>query len=181
MTEEMQRDKAAKPRGRGGQDKRKTVVTLVVGLVVVLLLSVLFMGAIGGWFDGVVVKIDTDYVCSDECDDEFIDIDAVGYEDLILNKKSFVVMVDQDGCVTADQVMEFAREYAQNKEIKIYKIMFEEMKKTSLYDKVSFYPSVAVISKGVPVVWLRADADEDVMMYNDSEVFREWLDKYIIK
>ena len=79
----------------------------------------------------------------------------------------------------ANMMREFVQDYVKEKGIKSLRIMFEEMKQTSLYDKVDFYPSVAIISKGTVVDWLKADSDEDTSAYNDYDEFRVWMDSYL--
>ena len=160
-------------------DKRKSTTMLVVGLVAIIGFSIVFIGALSGWFSSASVVLDRDYICESECDGEFIDIDASAYEDLILNEKSFIVFVDEGGCLMAEMMRGFVQDYAKEKGIKPLRIMFEEMKETSLYDKVDFYPSVAIISKGQVVDWLKADSDEDTSAYNDYDAFKVWMGSYL--
>lgn len=163
-----------------GRKKRKSILWLVVGLVVVLGLSALFVGAVAGWFSATSpITLDGEYICNGECDGEFMNVGAAEYEDLILNKRSFIIFVDQGGCIMANMMRGFVEDYAKIKGIKVYKIMFEDMKQTSLYEKISFYPSVAIISKGQVVDWLKADSDNDTSAYNDYDAFVEWMDGYI--
>jgi len=154
------------------------VLGLVVALVVVLIGGVLFVGAVSGWFDDPKVTLDAEYYCETDCG-EFMEIDATSYNDLIAEKKSFVVFVDQGGCTTADRLREFVTKYAGEVGIKVYKMMFEEVKESSLYESVRYYPSVAVVTKGKVVSWLRADSDEDAPEYNDYETFKKWMDERI--
>jgi hypothetical protein len=61
---------------------------------------------------------------------------------------------------------------------RVYRITFEDMKKTSLHEKVKYYPSVALISDGEVIGYLRADEDADADEYNDYEAFRLWMRRY---
>jgi hypothetical protein len=63
--------------------------------------------------------------------------------------------------------------------VKAYRMMFSDVRNSSLHDYVKYYPSVVVVSRGKPIVWLRADADEDSDAYNDEEAFKKWLSKYL--
>ena len=101
------------------------------------------------------------------------------YESLIKEKKSFIVLVDQGGCTTADRLREYASEFAKERGVKVYRLMFAEEKETSLHDLVKYYPSVAIISKGKPVAYLRADSDADAPMYNNYDEFKKWMEKYL--
>ncbi|MBQ3348594.1 hypothetical protein IJG90_03710 [Candidatus Saccharibacteria bacterium] len=153
---------------------------LVGALVLVIAESVLFAGMLAGWFDGdSKVTISSEYMCSAAEAEEFINLTASDYEELVADGKSFVIFVDQGGCTTADGLRGRIIEYAKKKGIKINRIMFSEMKETSLYDKVKFYPSVAVVSDGEVVAYLRADSDADAAVYNDYEALEGWLMRYL--
>ena len=160
--------------------KKLKVWQLIVGLFVVVGGAVLFVVAVSGGFDRVPkAEIDSEYQCGDNCDGEYVELSAEEYEKMIADKKSFVVLVDQGGCKTADRMKEFVKEFAKEKGIKIFKMMFEDVKKTSLHDNVKYYPSVAVISNGQVIGNLRADADEDADAYNGKEAFETWVGKYL--
>ncbi len=158
--------------------KNGAVLGLVVALVVILIGGVLFVGAVSGWFDDPKITLDREYYCEKNCDD-LMEMDSVLYDQLITEKRTFIVFIDQNGCDTADRLREYVIKYAEETGIKIFQMMFSEVKKSSLYDLVKYYPSVAVVSKGKVVSWLRADSDEDVLMYNDYEEFKKWLTKYL--
>ena len=158
--------------------KQMGVLGLIVALVVVLFGGVLFVGAASGWFDSTKVTLDAEYVCGESCDGEFMELDAAGYEELVKARKSFVVFVDQGGCTTADRLRGFMQDYAREKGVKIYRMMFEQVKESSLHNAVHYYPSVALISKGKVVGALQADSDADAPAYNDYETFKEWMKKF---
>ena len=109
----------------------------------------------------------------------FVDIDARRYNELVEEEKTFMLLVDQEGCRTADRLRNFAESYAREVGVKIYRMMFEEMKETDLYGRVKYYPSVVIVSRGVPAVWLRADKDEDAEEYNDYDSFRKWVEGHL--
>lgn len=160
--------------------KQKKVLGLVVGLVVVLFGGLLFMGAVSGWFDNPKAELDDEYICANECDeDRIMDISAEEYEELIKKHKSFVILIDQGGCTTADRLRGYIDNYAKEAGIKVYRIMFDRMKESSLHEYVKYYPSVAVISKGRVIGYLRADSDDDADMYNDEGAFKTWIQSYL--
>ena len=155
---------------------------LVLALVVVVLSGVLFVGAASGWFDGgKKVVLDAEYVCRAECDGEFLEgeseagLNAREYEELIAAKKSFILLVDQGGCTTAERLKGYMRDFMKEAGGKAYRMMFSEVKNSSLHEKVKYYPSVVVVSRGEVIGFLRADSDEDAKMYNDYEEFKGWL------
>jgi hypothetical protein len=156
--------------------KNRKILPLVMTLIIVVLGSILFVGAASGWFDNHKVKLDAEYYADGA---EFMELTAGEYEGLIEAKKSFVVMVDQSGCTTADRLREYVTRYMTETGILFYQMMFEEMKETTLHEQVKYYPSVAIVSRGRAVAYLKADSDEDADIYNDYEAFKEWMGKYL--
>ena len=155
--------------------KQMGVLGLVIALVVVLAGSVLFVGAASGWFDDPKVVLGAEYYG----DFEFLDLTAGEYEELVNAGGSFVVFVDQGGCTTADRLREYVSEWGSEMGVKVYRMMFDEVKKSSLHDFVKYYPSVAIVSRGKVVGFLRADSDEDAGAYNDFATFKEWMARYL--
>ncbi len=152
---------------------------LVLALVMVVGGAVLFVGAVSGWFGGgLKTALDAEYYCT-ECDGKYMDLSGEEYEKLISDKKSFVVLIDQGGCTTADRLKRYMSEYAKSVGVKVYRMMFSDMKETSLHNSVKYYPSVVVISKGRVAGFLRADSDDDAKMYNDYEAFKGWVERYL--
>ena len=154
--------------------KNGGVLALVVALVAVLIGGVLFVGAVSGWFDDSRVKLDAEYYTDES---ELMNLTVDGYEGLIEAKKSFVVFVDQTGCTTADRLREYVMGYMDDVGMSGYKMMFGEMKESSLHEFVKYYPSVVIIDKGRVAKWLRADEDEDAEIYNDYDAFKDWMNK----
>ena len=159
--------------------KQMGVLGLVISLVVVLFGSILFVGAVSGWFDGQKVTLDAEYVCGEGCDGDFLELDAAGYQALVEAGKSFVVFVDQGGCTTADRLRGYAADYAREAGIKVYRMMFSEVKESALHEAVHYYPSFAVVSKGSVVAALQADSDADAPAYNDYTEFTKWVKRYL--
>lgn len=168
--------KLKKARLDKAKKRQMGVGLLLVALVVVLGGSVLFVGAVAGWFDNTRVALDTESICEGGC--EMVDIDGEEYESMVNNERSFVLFVDQGGCKTADRLREYVTSWAKELGVRVYRIMFSEAKETSLYSAVKYYPSVVVVSKGKPVGWLKADSDEDAAAYNYEVDFREWILQY---
>ena len=164
----------AKPDSRKPAGDKKQIVGLILALILVVGGGVLFVGMAAGWFSSPVVRVDTEYLCSSECG--FDDLDANKYEQMVNDKKSFVVFVDQNGCKTADNLEGFVKDYAGAHGFEVFRLMFEEMKKTSMHESVKYYPSVVLVSGGKVTYWLRGDSDEDAPMYNDYDEFEKWMD-----
>ncbi len=161
-----------------GAEKKKQmgVLGLIVVLVMALLGVMLFIGATNGWFEGQKVTLDAEYYGEGA---EFMEINAGEYEGLVQAERSFIVFVDQGGCTTADRLREYVTRYMAEKGVLAYRMMFSEVKESSLHDTVKYYPSVALISRGHVAGALRADADEDSDAYNNYDVFKEWMERYL--
>lgn len=162
-----------------GKEKKRQlgIPSLVVLLVIVLASGVLFMGAVSGWFNGGKIILDEEYYCGEDCSGEFMDITVEEYEKLIEAKKSFIVFIDQSGCTTADRLRGYISDLSLEMKVQAYRMMFQEVKESSLHDFVKYYPSVAIIAKGKVVSFLRADSDEDAEAYNNYEEFKAWMKK----
>ena len=170
---------ADKNKSRENWAKKLKVWQLLLGLLLVIGGTTLFIVGVSGGFGKPKAEIDVEYYCSDNCEPRYMDLTPSEYEKLVADKKSFVVLIDQGGCKTADKLKEFMSEYASSEGFRVYKIIFEDVKKTSLYDFVKYYPSVAVASKGKVIGFLRADADEDADAYNQYKAFETWIQKYL--
>lgn len=159
--------------------KSKKIWLLSVALVGVVLGGVLFVGAVSGWFSGPeAATIDAEYYCDAKCVLDLEDISVEEYEEMIKDGKSFVILIDQGGCTTADRLREYAERYSNGKRFTIFRIMFSEAKGSSLGEYVKYYPSVAVVSRGKVIAWLKADSDDDAPAYNNFDDFENWIDRY---
>ncbi len=158
---------------------KKRIIGLIVGLVMVVLGAVLFMVGISNVVSDTQVKLDPSYYCNGACDEGYLEIGKDEFEELINKEKSFVVFVDQSACDAADRLRRFTSDYFPSHGVKIYRMMFSELKESSLHEKVKYYPSLVVVSKGKVRIFLRADADEDADMFNEYDKFVEWVKKYI--
>lgn len=166
--------------GKKVQKKGKKIWALVLALLAVVCGSVLFVGAVSGWFNGsVIAEVDSEYYCDNKCHLELKDVSIDEYNQMISDEKSFVVVVDQGGCTTADRIKEYAERYSNGRRFQVFKIMYSGIKETNLSEKVKYYPSVAVISKGKVITALRADSDEDAPIYNNYEDFENWLNRFV--
>jgi hypothetical protein len=53
--------------------------------------------------------------------------------------------------------------------------LWDDVKESSLHDKVKFTPSVAIINHGEVKKWLQADRDEDSEFFNSGEALQRWI------
>ena len=156
--------------------KQMGVLGLIICLLVTLIGSLLFVGAVSGWFDEPKVIIGEEYHVDAP---ELKDINKEEYQNLIDERKTFVIFVDQNECTTADRLRGYMGDYMKEYGMMAYRMMFGEAKESSLHEFVKYYPSVAIVDKGVVKYYLRADSDEDVEMYNGYDAFKGWMDSHL--
>ena len=151
--------------------KTKLFIALAVGIIVI----------VAGIVAAVVLlqpktfRLDAEYYGPNES----IDINKDAYEQLITDKKSFIIMVDKPECFTTANMRQWMAEFPEDMQFKYYRIMWGEASKSSLHDKIKFVPAVALIHNGEVVDFLDADSDEDAPMYNDATALQNWIRGYI--
>ena len=137
--------------------------------------------AVGGIIFAITLNADKPFRLDDEyyATSEAITITKSDYEQLITNKKTFIVMIDKPGCTTTQAMREYMSNFPADMQFKYYRMMWQEVKNSSLHNFVKFTPSVAIINNGEVKVWLQADRDEDTEYFNSSEALQSWIRKYI--
>ena len=96
-----------------------------------------------------------------------------------LEKDSYVIYTYNNYCSFKIPCEKVFKEYMEKYKIDFYSMPFEYFKKTSLYRKVKFGPSVVIVKEGKVIAYLDADKNEDLEKYQDSKKFEEWINKYI--
>ena len=109
----------------------------------------------------------------------YIEINKEELDNLQNNKSSYLLFTYNSYCtfkVPCDNIFE---EVMKKYNIDVYKMPFELMKKTFIYEKVKYVPSLIIINKGKIVTYLDANKESDLEKYQNSNKFENWLDKYI--
>ena len=127
------------------------------------------------------------YICKKEkfyLEDNYYNYDMkkVSYRDinkLEKEKKSFVLFTYNLYCSLKIPCDKFFEEYAKKKNKTILTIPFDKFKKTEYYKKVKYAPSVIIINKGKIITYLDAEKDKDIKLYQDTNKFGNWIEKYI--
>lgn len=143
-------------------------------IVIVIIISIIILTFLG-------------YICKKEkfyLEDNYYtyDMKKVSYSDinkLEKEKKSFILFTYNSYCslkIPCDKIFE---EYAKNKNITILTIPFDKFKKTEYYKTVKYAPSVIIINKGRIITYLDAEKDKDIKLYQDTNKFGNWIEKYI--
>ncbi len=143
-------------------------------IVIVIIISIIILTFFG-------------YICKKEkfyLEDNYYNYDMkkVSYSDinkLEKEKKSFILLTYNPYCslkIPCDKIFE---EYAKNKNITILTIPFDKFKRTEYYKTVKYALSVIIISKGRIITYLDAEKDKDIKLYQDTNKYGNWIEKYI--
>ena len=106
-----------------------------------------------------------------------IDIDKSGYEQLIADKKSFILMVDNQGCKTTSNMRQMMSEF--DLKFTYYRIYWPDTKDTNIRNKIKYFPSVTIVKNGEIVAALQADSDEDAKYYNNASDLQDWIKSHV--
>lgn len=109
----------------------------------------------------------------------FNEITTNELNELIDNGESFAIFIHQPFCSTSYEFNKILTKYADENKVSFYKMSFDEMKKSSLYQNIKYYPSFAIYNNGKLIDYLEADSDEDLNRYKDLEEFKQWFNSYI--
>ncbi len=111
---------------------------------------------------------------------EMTEIKNEELNDLIDKKESFIVFVYQTQCAASSKFEDVLLEFLEENQVRMYKVLFSNIKETKLGKKLKYYPSFLIYHKGELVDYLRSDKDEDVEYFKTKEGFKKWLTKYVI-
>jgi len=109
----------------------------------------------------------------------FNEIESNDLSKLINDKESFAIFIHQPFCSTSYEFNKILTKFAEENKISFYKMSFDEMKKTVMYENIKYYPSFAIYNNGKLIDFLEADSDEDLIRYKDMEEFKNWFNSYI--
>lgn len=101
-------------------------------------------------------------------------------EKLLEDKKSFILFADTNFCTLGVPCKDVFKEASETKNLNILQFSFNELKETKLYDKIKYGPTVIIIKEGKVVDYLDANSEEHSTLYQNTDMFYEWLTKYIL-
>ena len=111
----------------------------------------------------------------------FTELNESNFNKLVKNKKSFAIFLHQPLCNTSVNFEKNLIKYMKDKQISFYKMTFTEMRKTSLKDKIKYYPSFVIYHEGKLVSYLDASSDKDLKVYKSVKAFDKWFSSYVLK
>lgn len=108
------------------------------------------------------------------------EIDKNKLNELITNKESFGVFIYQSMCSASSEFSKVLEDFKNKYQISFYEMSFSNMKETSLYDDIKYYPSFVIFKEGKAIDYLDANSEKDTDYYKTADGFKEWFSKYVI-
>lgn len=143
---------------------------LVIGCI---LLVVLLCGGIILLYPKQKIELSKEYYKEEK--GSFIEIT---HKELPKNK-NYILFTYNSYCTFPIPCDEVFHEFAEKNQIDMVSIPFSEFRKTDLYPKVKYAPSVIVIKNNKIIAYLDANSDKDKNKYQDVEEFTDWIKKYV--
>ena len=150
----------------------KNKIGFIIALIIfiVIIICVLIFGSTNGRF-----YLEDKYYN----DKGLVELSSKQVNELVKNKKSFILFSYNNYCSFSKPCTDVFENVSKDKGVEILQIPFDHFKKTSLYKKVKYAPSVMIIKNGKIVDYLDAESDDDKDLYQDEDKFYRWLKKYI--
>ncbi len=109
------------------------------------------------------------------------EIEVSKFNELLKEKESFALFIYEPSCITSSDFNKVLQEFSEKYKICLYSISFQNMKETTLSEKVKFCPSFAIYKDGKLVDFLDASSDEDTDIYKSVDNFSNWFFGYVNK
>ena len=118
-------------------------------------------------------------------DEEFYvaSVDTVSMSEiqqLIDDKKSFLLFVSQPDCRTADDFRIVTQDLIANYPLSVFEISSADFNQDVIENKVRFYPTLMIFKNGKLVDYLESNNDADVAAYTTVGGLKIWLEQNII-
>lgn len=110
---------------------------------------------------------------------EFIELGINEFNDLVNNNKSFAIFIYQPLCSASYNFNKVLTEFANQYQIKFYKMSFADMRETELNEHIKYYPSLVIYHNGELVDYLDANSDSHSGYYKSVDGFTNWFSSYI--
>ena len=109
--------------------------------------------------------------------DSFIKVDNSDVS--IFSSESYVLFTYNHYCSLPIPCETIFEEFMKKYNISFLSIPIEDFKKTWIYQKVKYAPSIIIVRDGHIVDYLDANSDDDLDKYQDVNEFEKWISKYI--
>ena len=107
------------------------------------------------------------------------EINSESFEKLVSDKESFALLIYQPLCAASMGFRDLLETYTASNHIQFYSMTFQNVKGSSLYEEVKYYPSFVIIKDGKVVDYLNPDEDKDTSKYKNIDDFDEWFTSYV--
>ena len=97
----------------------------------------------------------------------------------IFDSNSYVLFTYNHYCSLPIPCETIFEEFMSKYKIAFLSIPIEEFKKTWIYQKVKYAPSIIIVRNGHIVDYLDANSDDDLDKYQDVDEFEKWIGEYI--
>lgn len=94
-------------------------------------------------------------------------------------KKSYILFTYNNYCNFSKPCEKVFKEYMNKYKIDFLSIKFEYFKKTKLYKKIKYAPSVIIVNNGKIIDYLDSNKNEDLTKYQEVNDFEQWINNYI--
>lgn len=95
------------------------------------------------------------------------------------NPNNYILYVYNSFCSLEIPCETIFKKYMEKYKIDFLSINIDEYKKTNLYEKVKYAPTIIIIKNKKIYAYLDAESDEDIIKYQDEQEFEKWINKYI--
>lgn len=97
----------------------------------------------------------------------------------VFSSESYVLFTYNHYCSLPIPCETVFEEFMKKNNISFLSIPIEDFKKTWIYQKVKYAPSIIIVRDGHIVDYLDANSDDDLDKYQDVNEFEKWISKYI--
>ena len=108
---------------------------------------------------------------------DFIDVSSDELNQI--KSKNYVLYTYNSYCTFTVPCENVFKGYMNKYHIDFVSIPFDEFKKTSFYQTVTYGPSILIIQDGKIVAYLDAEKDADIPKYQNLSKFENWMNQYI--
>ncbi len=109
-----------------------------------------------------------------------IEIDSDALKTLEEDKRSFAVFVYQPYCTTSYDFNNHVTKFLDTYQMTFHKILFSNIKDTSIANYVKYCPSVVIYQNGQVVAYLDASSNKDMVYYESVKGLKKWFTTYVL-
>lgn len=104
-------------------------------------------------------------------------IDIEGYQALVDDQKSFVVISYIPGC--SAQILTYLKHYAIDHNLAYFYLPWSATRELDLKSSVKFPPTVMIFNQGKLTAFLDSNSNIDAKYYNSEDEFSSWMNFHL--